>query len=220
MISWLGCISSRRALLIAAAMATLLSVGVSTASAQGTLDQSVTGGSVGGVGPNGSTLLAQTFTAGITGVLSQVDLQLSTYNGPPPLSVDIENVDANGHPSGTVLAATTVTTSSVPGSQSTWVSLPFSDGPFVVAGTRYAIVLSKPLGAGFWIAEYTGPYSGGDVQLSPSIGSTWLEIPQASLLFRTYVERIGKEQCKSGGWHNFPQFRNQGNCVSFVAAHG
>jgi hypothetical protein len=25
-----------------------------------------------------------------------------------------------------------------------------------------------------------------------------------------------KEQCKNGGWRNFPQFKNQGDCVSFV----
>jgi 6-phosphogluconolactonase len=25
-----------------------------------------------------------------------------------------------------------------------------------------------------------------------------------------------KQQCKNGGWHNFPQFKNQGDCVSFV----
>jgi hypothetical protein len=29
-----------------------------------------------------------------------------------------------------------------------------------------------------------------------------------------------KEQCKNGGWRNFPQFKNQGDCVSFVATHG
>jgi hypothetical protein len=25
-----------------------------------------------------------------------------------------------------------------------------------------------------------------------------------------------KEQCKNGGWRNFPSFRNQGECVAFV----
>jgi hypothetical protein len=29
-----------------------------------------------------------------------------------------------------------------------------------------------------------------------------------------------KDQCKNGGWRNFPQFKNQGDCVSFVATHG
>jgi hypothetical protein len=29
-----------------------------------------------------------------------------------------------------------------------------------------------------------------------------------------------KDQCKHGGWKNFPQFKNQGDCVSFVATGG
>jgi hypothetical protein len=29
-----------------------------------------------------------------------------------------------------------------------------------------------------------------------------------------------KEQCRHGGWKNFPQFKNQGDCVSFVATGG
>jgi hypothetical protein len=29
-----------------------------------------------------------------------------------------------------------------------------------------------------------------------------------------------KDQCKNGGWHNFPGFKNEGDCVSFVATGG
>ena len=29
-----------------------------------------------------------------------------------------------------------------------------------------------------------------------------------------------KDQCKNGGWRNFPGFRNQGDCVSYVATRG
>jgi hypothetical protein len=29
-----------------------------------------------------------------------------------------------------------------------------------------------------------------------------------------------KDECKNGGWRNFPQFKNQGDCVSFVATGG
>jgi len=29
-----------------------------------------------------------------------------------------------------------------------------------------------------------------------------------------------KEECKNGGWRNFPGFKNQGDCVSFVATRG
>jgi hypothetical protein len=29
-----------------------------------------------------------------------------------------------------------------------------------------------------------------------------------------------KDQCKNGGWRNYPGFKNQGDCVSFVATGG
>ena len=29
-----------------------------------------------------------------------------------------------------------------------------------------------------------------------------------------------KDQCKNGGWRNFPGFKNEGDCVSFVATGG
>jgi hypothetical protein len=29
-----------------------------------------------------------------------------------------------------------------------------------------------------------------------------------------------KDQCKDGGWRNYPSFKNQGDCVSFVATKG
>jgi hypothetical protein len=42
---------------------------------------------------------------------------------------------------------------------------------------------------------------------------------------RTFVIQFvrtptSKKQCKKGGWRMFPQFRNQGDCVSFVATAG
>jgi hypothetical protein len=33
-------------------------------------------------------------------------------------------------------------------------------------------------------------------------------------------EPASTEDCKNGGWRNFPQFKNQGDCVSFVATGG
>jgi 6-phosphogluconolactonase len=31
---------------------------------------------------------------------------------------------------------------------------------------------------------------------------------------------VSKDQCKNGGWRNFPDFKNQGDCVSYVATGG
>jgi hypothetical protein len=32
--------------------------------------------------------------------------------------------------------------------------------------------------------------------------------------------RTSREQCKNGGWQDFGVFKNQGDCVSFVATRG
>lgn len=34
------------------------------------------------------------------------------------------------------------------------------------------------------------------------------------------ISPTNKDQCKQGGWRTFPQFKNQGGCVSFVASGG
>jgi hypothetical protein len=48
-----------------------------------------------------------------------------------------------------------------------------------------------------------GPVSGGDI--------TVVDAPPLP---------ASKDQCKNGGWKNFPGFKNQGQCVSFVAMGG
>ncbi len=41
-----------------------------------------------------------------------------------------------------------------------------------------------------------------------------------AVVFDAPLLPTSKEQCKNGGWQNFPQFKNQGDCVSFVATNG
>jgi hypothetical protein len=40
----------------------------------------------------------------------------------------------------------------------------------------------------------------------------------ASFLNASEGDRIptSKDQCKNGGWRNFPEFKNQGRCIVFV----
>jgi hypothetical protein len=40
------------------------------------------------------------------------------------------------------------------------------------------------------------------------------------ILSRGPTRPTSKDQCKDGGWRNFPGFKNQGDCVSFVATGG
>jgi hypothetical protein len=41
-----------------------------------------------------------------------------------------------------------------------------------------------------------------------------------AIVFDAPALPTSKEQCKDGGWMTFPQFKNQGDCVSFVATQG
>jgi hypothetical protein len=53
--------------------------------------------------------------------------------------------------------------------------------------------------------------------------------PPATALIEDFVSSLiepipvapsSKEQCEGGGWQNYPQFKNQGDCVSFVTTNG
>jgi hypothetical protein len=204
----------------AAVVATAGLLGAAPAAAQGTLDQSFTDTS-GAIGVFGAIQLAQTFTAGRTGLLPEVDLELEGEGN--PLTVDIETADANHHPSGTVLASTTIPASAVLPGVFRWTPAVFSAPTFVVAGTQYAIVLADPAnmgnGGGGFVARYgDSTYPGGYGLVSMDSGTTWFDFRGEALGFKTYVESepTSKDQCKNGGWRNFPQFKNEGLCIAFV----
>ena len=145
--------------------------------------------------------LAQTFTAGLTGDLVQVDVQIWNLIsfGVPSATGDITleiQTTSGGAPSGTVLATETIMSVSVP---TTGGTVPFTNvvlsAPFgVTAGDILAIVLlySGPgnylwrfsggdlyapggifprLNAGSWV----GPFGDGGFQ-------TWVDVPEPSAL--------------------------------------
>jgi streptogramin lyase len=51
-------------------------------------------------------------------------------------------------------------------------------------------------------------------------GAIWFTEAIGNKIGRISVVPTSKEQCKKGGWRNFPGFRNQGDCVAFVATRG
>ena len=51
-------------------------------------------------------------------------------------------------------------------------------------------------------------------------GAIWFTEAIGNKIGRISVVPTSKEQCKNGGWRTFPGFRNQGDCVAFVATHG
>lgn len=174
------------------------------------------------------TLVAQTFTAGVTGTLDRVDLLLGRLD---PLErnliVQIQTV-SDGTPTGVVLASAELTPADVPVTQFpdlTFVSVQLPPS-FSVAGTTYAIVVSDPTAAPFGGSQYLWGGAGGDVYLGGEAlltfdgGATWLRETDFDMGFKTFVTPwvppTSKDQCKDGGWRSFPGFKNQGDCVNFV----
>jgi hypothetical protein len=66
----------------------------------------------------------------------------------------------------------------------------------------------------------------GDVQVLDPVGVNIPSGPGGEVFSdRTFTIQFvrtptSKKQCKKGGWRMFPQFRNQGDCVSFVVTGG
>ena len=166
--------------------------------AAGTLDQSQTVfnafGSFGG-----QRLVAQTFTAGLSGNQDQVDVHVRRDQPPmvtcfpgSGITVEIRTV-TGGVPSNTTLATASVTATSVPTTFG-WVSVPFTAPAAVTAGTQYALVLSAPdasCDSNFfpysWGAAGANPYAAGTAYAKLDSSSAWLLQTNVDHMFKTYV---------------------------------
>jgi hypothetical protein len=155
----------------------------------GTLDQAndpTIWNTYGAASGNGTTAFAQTFTAGLTGKLPQIDLYLrsdSQSAGTSAMTVSIWRTDKSGLPAGSAIATSTPV--SVAGQR--WYEFSFSSPATVAAGTSYAIVFSPSDGI-----EATGsyvPYRGGQALFERS---GWqpngANGQPTAFLFRTYVD--------------------------------
>jgi hypothetical protein len=228
--------SRRTRIALAAALAALSLVVAAAPATAGTLDQQQTtvndASGIDGPGPPGGSegfSVAQTFTAGLTGWLDQVDLFLARFastNG--PLTVEIRNV-SGGVPGSVVLASASVPAADVPVEGTpfpagyAFVPVSFASPVPVLSGSQYAIVAytggSNHYGWGRFNANV---YSGGAALFSlASPPTTWNQWA-VDFAFKTYVllPPSTKGQCKKGGWRGFEVFKNQGDCVSWVATGG
>ena len=175
--------------------------------------------------------VAQTFTAGITGTLVGVNIDICAecVSTTSPLHVAIRTVGADGFPTGTVLGEATI--DPPPPSLSEFIAFPQVIS--VVDGVQYAIVVNYPEGPppgnaqGVWLGATGDQYSRGHALASFDDGLVWFEsLVGSDLFFRTYVVArlpapATKADCKRGAWRNFADedavaFRNQGQCVAFV----
>ena len=127
-----------------------------------------------------------------------------------------------------------------------WTSTSFSATFTIISGTT-TITGSKSGGSGTCVndpqmgtipesASQTGPYtatihtpSGNFVDAGLSAGSVTVGAFVGAPLNETFTSTLPQPrplaptsfaQCMNNGWRNFPQFKNQGDCVSFVATGG
>ena len=161
-----------------------------------TIDQSFTSPSSSSAAFYPTFQLGQSFTAGITGRLTGVNLNLSVLsNGPGTIDVDIRTVDGSGAPTSTILGTTTLSfangSSTVPLSQ--FIGFPSTID--IVAGQQYAIVITpQTIYNGLWYGYHVDSYTGGK-QWASNSGSSWYHYddpydnPPRSwdLNFQTYV---------------------------------
>lgn len=138
----------------------------------------------------GTELIAQTFTVGMTGTLDQVDfmLQLTNADVPGTATAIIEAVDGSGNPVfpvGTALSTSTGP-ATIPSTPNTWVS--FSMTPLAVTvGQKYAIVVSPGTFFQAYYTHTTDRYNAGKgYEGAASIGNINEDV-NADWTFRTYV---------------------------------
>jgi hypothetical protein len=171
----------------------------SLASAASTLDQSQTQYMYGSGITFGhdTTWEAQTFTAGRSGILYQVDLNLRTPFGGygQDVIVQIRSVDPTGAPSNVILASATVPAASITANPE-WVSVPLTPGARSLAGARYAIVVGTAPPGPFhcvcyvWGDAFSDVYPKGDGYASSDAGLTWPSHSVNDAAFRTYVAQL------------------------------
>jgi hypothetical protein len=145
------------------------------------------------IGGPSAQVLAQTFTAGASAKLRQVDLPVACDAG--SLVLEVRDV-SGGVPGATVLATETFAASTfapfTPG-VATFASLRISPAPTLAAGTSYALVLSDPTGScGILPGPVGDSYAGGTALVLDLATGNWQPLSLGNdrddLPFVTYVQ--------------------------------
>ncbi len=163
----------------------LILVFVSTAASQTVIDQSLTSPwNLGNAINECCPFVGQTYTAGATGTLAGININVTTAQSTYPLKVEIRTVAA-GVPTSTVLGEIALAPGPVPLS----LLITFPQSIPQVAGTQYAIVVHYP-GApvhygGSWGGVSANAYTAGEAVLSTD-GLSWSRASY-DLHFQTYV---------------------------------
>jgi hypothetical protein len=172
-----------------------LCVGLPAQAAAGTLDQqqTVINNSAFVWGPSGVPFsAAQSFTAGLTGGVDQVDLALGQLGPSNSVGVTVEiwTVSGTGAPGVKLGQSATILPNAIPGGLNlTFVPASFSPPIPVTAGVQYAIVAYTGGADQYqWGAAEPDPYVGGQFfQTVSSPPTTFIANPDFDAAFKTYV---------------------------------
>jgi|GEM_PF-4864338 len=162
---------------------------------------------------------AQSFTAGISGTLAQVDATLKTHGNFGDLTFSIFAA-ASGIPTGAALGSVTIAAADLPPEHVvTVVSVDFtSQSVNLTRGTQYVLVLSSPnsTGAGdgiCWLGDSLTNYAGGGALISTDGGTNWQTyVPATDLWFATHVTAL--EQPQPGVTINVAGTDGRGNSIT------
>ena len=157
------------------------------------IDQQNTSVTNSGFGFNSTSWFGQSFTAGVSGQLTAVDVDLfcSGCTGTTPnITVSIRATSGD-LPTGSDLA-----TATIPGFSSGsggFFTATFGAPPTLAAGTKYAIVVravSNPSAGTYAYVKSSGsPYAGGRRSTSANSGASWtLGNPSTDIGFKTYMK--------------------------------
>jgi len=131
----------------------------------------------------------QTFTAGLTGPLTRVEVYVGKSGAPGDLTGSIYET-TGGLPSGSVLATATVPSSRVE-IPADWISFDFAAPTYVTSGVQYAVVFTATanvLGSvayNFEVSDDT--YPRGELVQKVATATWSVRSPAGDMLFRTYV---------------------------------
>lgn len=149
-----------------------------------TLDQSNAPSDIGGGGFTVSSTgnVGQSFTAGLTGNLSQVNVRLGDFSSFTAGDFQIRIFDGEGY-GGSVLNTTVFNVSSVPSFNYAEIVVPLSSTPAIVAGNKYTIDLRGISGA----ASGHGTGGGGATYTAGLFYANQSPFNSYSLWFKTFV---------------------------------
>ena len=127
-------------------------------------------------------IMKEKFTAGATGALTRIDLELRKNSGSYG-PVIVELYSSNSGIPGTLLAESSIASVSFTTSQA-FLTAYFMDAPSVTSGVDYVVVWRlQDNGSGIYYANYTAGSTGA---ISTDLGTSW-ESPSRSFRYKTYV---------------------------------